>query len=307
VSYIKSVFILLLLFAGSNLKGQNTPDAYFNKAYNYLLFDKNQAIIYFDKCLEADNNYVAAYLLRGITKFKLGSYEDALVDFSEALERNEKLAIAYMYKGYTFQQLGQNDLALSSFNAYIENKETGSSLDFRVLGRAKLVEGDHDGAVEAFNKAISENPTESEYYYQFMAYFEAQAYELAIEQINQAIALNSEFYGYYIHRGKSNFLIGNMDAAMTDYSRAIRLSDEVSDSYYLRGLVLDSLEQHNSAITDFSEAIRLNPEDGTYYSKRGNAKFAIGNRESACLDWTVAGNLGYYEEFDKIKTLCNRQ
>ena len=61
----------------------------------------------------------------------------------------------------------------------------------------------------------------------------------------------------------------------------------------------------NVAIIDFTRAIDLNPQDGTYYSKRGNARFANGNRDAACLDWTIAGNLGYYEDFDKIKSLCD--
>ena len=54
---------------------------------------------------------------------------------------------------------------------------------------------------------------------------------------------------------------------------------------------------------EITKAIDLNPNDGTYYSKRGNARIAMSNRTAACLDWTIVGNLGYYENFNKIKSL----
>jgi tetratricopeptide (TPR) repeat protein len=82
------------------------------------------------------------------------------------------------------------------------------------------------------------------------------------------------------------------------------LEPSVSDSYFLRGQALDTLQKHELAIVDFTKAIDLNPKDGTYYSKRGNARYAMGNRNAACLDWTIAGNLGYYQDFDKIKSIC---
>ena len=99
-------------------------------------------------------------------------------------------------------------------------------------------------------------------------------------------------------------MLGDFINALADYDYALYLEPSVPDSYFLRGQALDTLDRHDLAIIDFTKAIDLHPNDGTYYSKRGNARFANGNRDAACLDWTIAGNLGYYEDFDKIKSLC---
>jgi tetratricopeptide (TPR) repeat protein len=301
---LKSVPLILTVFIFAFAQAQDTPDFLFNKGYNYLLIDKEEAIHYFDLCLERDNDYVAAYQFRGLAHFKLGHYLAALSDFDRALEINPNLTLIHMYKGYTHQQLGDHDLALEDFQAYVTGKKELSSIDYKVLGKARLQQGDITGAIASFEEALADEPGESQHYYHYLALFEARKLDLALEQLNKAIQYNDRFYGYYLHRGKTLTLQGNFDLAIADFSRALTLSPEVADAYYLRGAVLDTLNRHNEAIKDFTSAIRLNPADGTYYSKRGNAKFAIGKRNAACLDWTIAGKFGYYEDFDKIKTLC---
>ena len=283
---------------------QDTPDFFFNKAYNYLNVDKQEAIKYFDKCLELDKNYVAAYHMRGLAKYKQGNYSEAISDFEEAVSRNSHLAIAHLYQGYAYQNLGDNDKALKSFKMYTQTKSSPSNLDYQILGKAELKEGQVENAIETLSNITESTSVESQFLYQYIALFEAGRYTEAIATINKAIEINSSFYGYYLHRGRSNYLSGQFESSIRDYTQAIDLSDQVSDSYYLRGLSLDTLGNLNEAISDFSTAISLNPEDGSYYSKRGNAKYTLGDRQAACLDWTIAGNFGYYEDFDKIKKVC---
>ena len=301
---MKSVFLSLVVFLFNAAQAQDTPDFLFNKGYNYLLIDKEKAIQLFTDCINLDQNYVAAYHFRGVAHYKLGHYKKALIDFDETLSKNENLLIVHMYKGFAYQQTNEPDKALAAFATYSDEKSELTSLDYKVLARAKMEQGDTEGAVESLEEAIRLNSDQSQHYYQFLALFEMEQYDLALAQINYAIDQNDRFYGFYLHRGRTLAMQGKTELAISDFSKALTLSPEVADAYYLRGTMLDTLNRHNEAIVEYSEAIRLNPEDGTYYSKRGNAKFALGNRNAACLDWTIAGKFGYYEDFDKIKTLC---
>ena len=301
---MKSVLFALIVFLFSAANAQNTPDFIFNRGYNYLLIDKTKAIDLFTECLESDPDYLAAYHFRGIAYYKSGQYQKALADFNETIKRNKNIIIVHMYMGYTFQHLGQPDKALVAFASYSAKKEKLSALDYTVLANAKMNQGDTEGAIKSLEEAIRLDPNESQYYYQFLALFNMGQFDLALKKINKALEINDNFYGFYLHRGRTLALTGRPELALQDFSRALTLSSEVADAYYLRGTMLDTLDRHNEAISDFTEAIKLNPEDGTYYSKRGNAKFAAGNRNAACLDWTIAGKFGYYEDFNKIKTLC---
>jgi len=301
---ILAIFSLALCFASFTSHGQSR-EFLFNNGVNYLLADKEMAVKQFTRAIELDPNFSAAYFYRGLAEFKLGEYKRAIMDFDKVNQLDTTLKVIHMYKGFAYRQLGDEDNALASFTTYMEGKENLTSLDYSIIGKAKMKTGDVKGAIDDFEKALTKENNASQHYYLFLALYQSEHYKEAIDHINLAIEKNDEFYGYYLNRGNSMLMIGKFKEAIINYDYALELEPEVSDSYFLRGRALDTLNMHNSAINDFTKAISLNPYDGTYYSKRGNAKYSSGDRDAACLDWTIANNLGYYEDFDKIKSLCD--
>ena len=298
------IIVFFLLFISVTSMGQSR-EFLFNNGINYLLVDKEIAIKQFTKAIDLDPNFSAAYFYRGVAEFKLGHYKKAINDFTRVNKLDSNVRVVHAYKGFAYRQLGESEKSLAAFSKYMNTQDDLSALDYRLIGKAKMEVGDVDGAIKDFEAALSKNNGESQHYYLYMALFDNQDYEQALTQINLAINENKEFYGYYLNRGNTRLKLGEFDDALVDYDYALFLEPSVPDSYFLRGRALDTLDRHVLAIIDFTRAIDLNPNDGTYYSKRGNARFANGNRDAACLDWTIAGNLGYYEDFDKIKSLCD--
>ncbi len=295
---------LLLLSLGPATAVGQSREFLFNNGINYLLVDKEMAIQQFSKAIALDSSFSAAYFYRGIAEFKSGHYEPAIADFNKVAELDTTLKIIHMYQGFAYRQLGDSEKSLQAFTTYRKAQKDLRPVEYRIIGKAKMQNGDVSGAIKDFEQALDKESSESQYYYLFLALFNNKEYRKALQQINLAIAENEGFYGYYLNRGNTKLMLGDFNEAITDYDYALSLEPGVPDSYFLRGRALDTLKQHDQAIMDFTRAIELNPDDGTYYSKRGNARFATGNRNGACLDWTIAGNLGYYEDFDKIKSLC---
>lgn len=294
---------MLLMMIPTSLTAQSR-EFLFNNGINYLLADKEIAVQQFTKAIELDSNFSAAYYYRGVAEFKLGHYETAIEDFDKVNELDTTVEVIHAYKGFAYRQLGDSEKSLASFSIYMNSQDDLSALDYRLIGKAKMEVGDVDGAIKDFEAALDKNAGESQHYYLYLALYTNREYKEALAQINLAINENKNFYGYYLNRGNTKLLLGDFNEALTDYDYALFLEPSVPDSYFLRGQVLDTLQKHELAIVDFTKAIDLNPKDGTYFSKRGNARYAMGNRNAACLDWTIAGNLGYYEDFDKIKSLC---
>jgi tetratricopeptide (TPR) repeat protein len=291
---------------GSSLISQGQSREFlFNNGINYLLADKEMAIEQFTRAIEVDSNFSAAYFYRGVAEFKLGHYELAIANFNQVNKLDTAIKVVHLYKGFAYRQLGDSENSLKSFSKYMKTQDNLSALDYNLIGKARMEVGDMDGAIKNFELALSEKSGESQYYYLFLALYDKAEYRQALQQINLAIAENKEFYGYYLNRGNTRLMLGQFTTALEDYNYALSLEPSVPDSYFLRGRALDTLNRHDLAIIDFTKAIELNPNDGTYYSKRGNARYALGNRSAACMDWTIAGNLGYYEDFDKIKSLCD--
>ena len=301
---VNIILIILLLGPVIITLGQSR-EFLFNNGINYLLADKEIAIKQFTKAIELDPKFSAAYFYRGVAEFKLGHYEIAIKDFNKVNELDSTVRVVHAYKGFAYRQLGENEKSLTAFSTYMNSQENLSALDYNLIGKAKMEVGDVDGAIKDFEAALAKNNGESQHYYLYLALYGNKNFRQALAQINLAIEENKDFYGYYLNRGNTELMLGDFDNALTDYDYALFLEPSVPDSYFLRGRALDTLNRHDLAIIDFTRAIDLNPQDGTYYSKRGNARFASGNREAACLDWTIAGNLGYYEDFDKIKSLCD--
>ncbi|RLD19636.1 MAG: hypothetical protein DRI71_11515 [Bacteroidetes bacterium] len=302
---LKELLIIAVLLIGINVPSTGQSREFlFNNGINYLLADKEIAIKQFTKAIELDSNFSAAYYYRGVAEFKLGHYETAIKDFDKVNQLDTTVRVIHAYKGFAYRQLGDSEKSLAAFSIYMNSQEDLSALDYRLIGKAKMEVGDVDGAIKDFEAALEINAGESQHYYLYMALYSNEEYKEALAQINLAIEENKSFYGYYLNRGNCKLLLGDFSNALTDYDYALYLEPSIPDSYFLRGQALDTLQKHELAIVDFTKAIDLNPKDGTYYSKRGNARYAMGNRNAACLDWTIAGNLGYYEDFDKIKSIC---
>ncbi len=303
---MSKIFLFILFTLSLPLKAQETASFLFNKGFNYIIVDKPTSIKYFTQSLEQDPDFSLAYYYRGLANYKIGNYNLAIADFSKALVSDKNMIKCYMYKGFAHQQLNESNKALQSFESYLEAKPLASSSDHLVVAKAKAATGDIEGALVHYKQALGELPSEENLYRLFLATYDAKDYKKSLELINQVIQINPEFYGYYIHKGKVELLVKKFDSALHDFDLSIGLNPEVADSYFLKGNTLDTLGRFEEALSFYTSAIELNPTDGTYYSKRGNTKLTLGNKDGACLDWTIAGKLGYYADFNKIKTVCEQ-
>lgn len=298
--------ILLLLFGSIQLKAQETASFLFNKGFNYIMVDKEKSIDYFTQSISKDPTFSLAYYYRGLTNYKLGRYELSIKDFDKAISTDANMVKCYMYRGFAFQQLDNSQDALQSFEAYMNSKSTITQSDHLVVAKAKAATGDIKGALKEYELALGEKHSEEHLYHLFLATYEQKNFKRSLELIDEIIQLNPSFYGYYLHKGKVELNIKKFDNALRNFDLSLALNPDVADSYFLKGNTLDTLGRFDEALINYSNAIKLNPTDGTYYSKRGNTKMTLGNRNGACLDWTIAGKLGYYADFDKIKTVCEQ-
>ena len=83
-------------------------------------------------------------------------------------------------------------------------------------------------------------------------------YDLALEDLNRAIELDSGYMRAYYMRG--NVLgegFGDDLSAVEDYSRAINLDPTFANAYYGRAFSYDILGQVENAIADYNTFVEL--------------------------------------------------
>jgi tetratricopeptide (TPR) repeat protein len=110
----------------------------------------------------------------------------------------------------------------------------------------------------------------------------------ALEYLNKAISLDSNYANAYGNRGLAWADKGNYDHAISDYNKVIELNPGLANAYYNRGNAWADKGNHDRAISDFSKALELNPGYAWAYNNRGNAWAIKGNYDRAMSDYNKA-------------------
>ena len=128
-------------------------------------------------------------------------------------------------------------------------------------GIEKGKEGDLDGAIADFTRAIELNPKDDAPYYN-----RAQAKRLkkdaagAIADYTRAIELGSTNPAAYNNRGNARAENNDRDGAIADFTHAIELKPDYARAYYNRAVAKEAKGDAVGADADFKAAEKLDPE-----------------------------------------------
>jgi tetratricopeptide (TPR) repeat protein len=267
--------------------------AYRNRALaKSIKGDADGALADYNHAIELDPKSAGAFNSRGMIKKSKGDLDGAIADFSSAIEINPKLAVAYKNRGEARQTKGdaagaKEDLKRAGeLNPELISKESPSPTagprsgglesavtesaspaadesdgDLVNRGIEKAKNGDLDGAIADFNRAIELNPKDDAPYYN-----RAQAKRLkkdtagAVADYTKAIELGSTNPAAYNNRGNARAENKDRDGAIADYTRAIELKPDYARAYYNRAVMKKAKGDITGAKEDFKMAHKLEPE-----------------------------------------------
>jgi tetratricopeptide (TPR) repeat protein len=166
------------------------------------------------------------------------------------------------------------------------------ALDCR--GNKRVAEGDLDGAIADYSRAIRLDPYNAELYSdRGTALILKKTVKPAIEDFNQAIALRPQFMDrehdfLYSNRAAAWLAMGEYNNAIADVNSALGYERRFSSAFANRGLAWSMKGDHSRALDDFDTAIRLAPRIAMLYVLRGNARVRSGDRDQALSDYSEA-------------------
>jgi tetratricopeptide (TPR) repeat protein len=133
--------------------------------------------------------------------------------------------------------------------------------DYFLRGLGENEQGDIQGALTAYNQAISINPK------YFQAYSNRAIIKVdklndiqgALTDYNQTISINPKYYEAYFNRAILKVdKLNDIQGALTDYNQAISINPKYSKAYYNRAILKkNKLNDRAGAIQDFRQAARL--------------------------------------------------
>ncbi|HNB22264.1 MAG TPA: tetratricopeptide repeat protein [Candidatus Melainabacteria bacterium] len=157
--------------------------------------------------------------------------------------------------------------------------------------------GRFDDAIEDCNQAIAVEPQNADGYLSrgYVRHCQNKE-EPAIEDINKAIELNNRNPVAYNNRAWSYAVLGNWQAAVEDCNKALSIAPELALALDTRGLCYLQLGEFKLAAADLEKAMKVAPEDGAAYFHRALVNERLGKAKEAAADRFEAQRLKYEPE-----------
>lgn len=127
----------------------------------------------------------------------------------------------------------------------------------------------------------------------------------ALKSFQKSIALDSANFKTYVERANLKIELGDYNSAISDCNTARYINKEYFQIYKTKGIAYEFLEDASNAIIQFEYSIKYGDNSGETHYILGVLYLSQGNNQNGCLHLSKAGELGYMEAYDVIKSKCN--
>lgn len=179
----------------------------------------------------------------------------------------KKTAVDYLDEGALLLGEGNLEGAIAAYRRAIE-LNPDHSWSHHNLGEALGKLGQFEEAIAAFRQAIELNPDFSWSYHHLGDTLDRQQqWEEAVAAFRKAIELDADHFGSYCGLGQSLVKLGRLDEAIAAYRQASIINPEID---WIHGCIADILQQRReldleAAIFSYRRAVQLNPNDVQSY------------------------------------------
>ena len=253
----------------------------------------------------------------GDLKYTLGRYDETIEHYAQIIDKLEDCtgedstgqielarykARIYTKKGNAQAKQGDNEGTVKDFDKALEHDPNNAETYYH-RGYAKLSLGDNEGAIQDFDQALELEPNYAEtYLIRGYAKVNLKNYEGAIQDYTQAITLDPNLADAYNNRGITKAELKDYRGVIEDFDKAIEIEPNYAEAYIGRGYTKNQLEDYRGAIKDYDKAIEIDPTMAPAYFTRGYAKAGLKDYRGAIEDFTQAIELN----FKDAQTYYNR-
>ncbi|MCH8028586.1 MAG: tetratricopeptide repeat protein [Candidatus Dadabacteria bacterium] len=129
--------------------------AWYNKGIAlYRLERYEEAVEAYDKALNINPDLVEALRNKGVVLYELGSYKEALNTYNKSMELDPENALSHKNVGELYLNIGNQNSATDEVERALGIDEN-YAYAWHLKGKIQIEKHDYDGAIESFNKAIS--------------------------------------------------------------------------------------------------------------------------------------------------------
>lgn len=240
--YIMTPVLILTIFLASRFVTWETVRGENSQALAYLTegtlalreWQLPQAIEVFTQAIEIDPRYAEAYVKRGLAYHRSGQYKAAISDYTQTLALKRYHADAYASRGDAYRALGDTQHAIADYSASLKKRWDAGVMRKRAQTYLEL--HSIQNAIADYGTVIKRQSNATAYYNRGNAYLQMfslqgslenrNTLELALADLDEAIALEPRFVQAYISRAQTHARLGEQTSEKLDYIHAVELLTE---------------------------------------------------------------------------------
>ncbi|MCC0177282.1 serine protease [Waterburya agarophytonicola K14] len=262
----------------NNLKSWQPPLSVTDKSNPYHWIEKGnqlwrigrvaEARGSFERAIELEEDLYLAWFAKGFTLGFDRQFDRALTACDRAIKLNvlpTKIKYeSFRCKAGALQQLQRPAEALTALNKALEINSNNSA-DWMLQGELYFALKEYEAALKSLDRAVelreNQNITPSSLLHNNRALIalELSQYELALEEVDKAIAIDSSFAPAWRNKGLILETIDRNQESLTAYHKALELDPKDYNTWTNIGFTLYKLQRYQDAKQSFEKALEINP------------------------------------------------
>jgi tetratricopeptide (TPR) repeat protein len=252
---------------------------------NYEAYMGRAEAALLNAALEGDFTYPIALDIQVVYTNDQPLINETIARMSGEIADDEENLGAHALRGYLYWYLGSSEQAMEDYDTVVD-LDNNNPFGYLYRGGANLVLGNTAKAAADFARAVRVAPENAGVMGEIGAiYVNSNQPELAIEYLNDALALTPDEPNYLASRARAYAIMEDYDAALEDYSAVIELQPDNPDNYAFRAQLYELMEDYEGAIADYTSALEIDPDYQYGYYGRGWGNINLRNYEAALEDF----------------------
>lgn len=234
---------------------------------------------------------------------QLAKFDSADYYFNQALEIDPFDAEVHVTMASSFEQRGMIREAITGYGNALKIDPENSIALYNMAVLARSI--DPNDAIQQFSAVIESSPgIAGAYEHRALAYFQLAKYDLAYEDYQKAISLDSKDPEKWYNLGLIEEKKGLLTPAYKSFSKALDLGGSKGIMYRNRANILFKMRDYKTAEAEYTLSITYDNTDPSSYFNRGLARKNQGKDAEACSDIKKALELGMESARSYLSKIC---